>query len=261
MTGRKNTHKLINNILELRNVAVKDYRNNYLIKDISCGIKSEVITSIIGPLGAGKSTLLRAINRLHELNGFKIEGSILLNGEDILKMQPIEVRRKIGMVFEQPGIFPTMDIYDNVLAGYILNGITLSKSEKDAIVEEYLSDVGLWDEVKDSLRKRPSFLSNGQQQRVCIARAIALKPEVLLIDNSTSMMSLRCANIIEELLFRVKDKLTILMVPKSLSQTARLSDLTIFMYEGRMVEYNTTKDLLLHPQNPLTEKYITNETE
>jgi len=162
-----------------------------------------------------------------------------------------------GMVFQQPNPFPTMSIYDNVIAGYKLNGIRLKKSEKEEIVEASLRNVGLWDEVKDTMTKKGSFLSGGQQQRLCIARALALKPELLLMDEPTSALDPISTNRIEELLLELKKQYTIIIVTHNMSQAARISDYSMFMYLGDLVEYNTTKQMFTKPSDKRTEDYLT----
>lgn len=212
----------------------------------------------MGPSGCGKSTLLRAINRMHDLYpSVKTTGIILLKGKNVLQMKPIEVRRMAGMVFQQPNPFPTMSIYDNVLAGYSLNGIRLNEQEKDRIVEQSLVSVALWDEVKDVITKRGSFLSGGQQQRLCIARTLALKPELLLMDEPTSALDPISTNKIEELLLDLKSKYTILSVTHNMSQAARISDNSMFMYLGDLIEYGNTRHMFTKPRNKKTEEYLT----
>lgn len=212
----------------------------------------------MGPSGCGKSTLLRAINRMHDLYAnIKTTGQIILKGKDVLKTDPMEVRRMAGMVFQQPNPFPTMSIYDNVLAGYKLNGIKLNKEEKDEIVEDSLRNVALWNEVKDAMNKRGSFLSGGQQQRLCIARALALKPEVLLMDEPTSALDPISTNRIEELLLELRKQYSMLIVTHNMSQAARISDNSMFMYLGELVEHNNTKQMFTKPRNRRTEEYLT----
>ena len=214
----------------------------------------------MGPSGCGKSTLLRAINRMHELYpDIQITGEILLDNQNILKMNPMEVRRMAGMVFQRPNPFPTMSIYDNVIAGYKLNGIRLSKKEKDEIVETCLTNVGLWNEVKDSLYKKGTFLSGGQQQRLCIARALALKPEVLLMDEPTSALDPIATNRIEELLLELKKEFTIVIVTHNMSQAARISDYSMFMYLGELIEYDQTQTMFTTPKDKRTEEYLTGQ--
>lgn len=171
----------------------------------------------------------------------------------------MEVRRMAGMVFQRPNPFPTMSIYDNVVAGYKLNGIRISKSEKDELVESCLTNVGLWNEVKDSLFKKGTFLSGGQQQRLCIARALALKPEVLLMDEPTSALDPIATNRIEELLLELKKEFTIVIVTHNMSQAARISDYSMFMYLGELIEYDKTKTMFTTPKDKRTEEYLSGQ--
>lgn len=171
----------------------------------------------------------------------------------------MEVRRMAGMVFQRPNPFPTMSIYDNVIAGYKLNGISLPKQEKDKLVEESLKNVGLWEEVKDSLFKKGTFLSGGQQQRLCIARALALKPKVLLMDEPTSALDPIATNRIEELLLDLKNEFTILIVTHNMSQAARISDYSMFMYLGNLIEYDETQKMFTNPSDKRTEEYLTGQ--
>ena len=245
-------------ILELKNVSVSYTPEKKAVEDVCANIRENTVTAIMGPSGCGKSTLLRAINRMHDLYPeIKTTGEILLKGEDIFKMNPMKVRRLAGMVFQRPNPFPTMSIFDNVLAGYKLNNIKLSKSEKDEVVENSLRSVALWDEVKDSISKKGTFLSGGQQQRLCIARAIALKPEVLLMDEPTSALDPISTNRIEDLILELKEHYTIVIVTHNMSQAARISDNSMFMYLGHLVEYDTTKQMFTKPQDKRTEDYMT----
>jgi phosphate transport system ATP-binding protein len=213
---------------------------------------------MMGPSGCGKTTLLRAINRMLELYpNIVTTGEILLQGENIFSMNAMKVRRMAGMVFQRPNPFPTMSIYDNVLAGYMLNNVGLKKHEKDEIVETSLRSVALWDEVKDSMTKKGSFLSGGQQQRLCIARALALKPELLLMDEPTSALDPISTNKVEELIFELKKEYTIVIVTHNMSQAARLSDNSMFMYLGELVEYGATKQMFTKPNDKRTEEYLT----
>jgi phosphate transport system ATP-binding protein len=244
-------------ILSIENLSVA-YDKNVAVKDVSVGIKKNNVTAIMGPSGCGKSTLLRALNRLHELyENIHTTGSVRLNGEDIFKMSPIKLRRKTGMVFQRPNPFPTMSIYDNVIAGYKLNGISQKKQERDEIVERSLRDVALWDEVKDSLTKKGTFLSGGQQQRLCIARALAFNPEIILLDEPTSALDPVATSKIEDLLITLKEHYTIIMVTHNMSQAARISDYSLFMYLGELVEYGKTKNMFTNPQDRRTEEYLT----
>ena len=245
-------------ILQLKEVSVSYAPGTKAVKDVSTDIYPNTITAIMGPSGCGKSTLLRAINRMHDLYpNIKTTGDILLKGENVFNFDPMEVRRMAGMVFQQPNPFPTMSIYDNVLAGYKLNGIRLDKKEKDEIVEQSLKGVALWDEVKDVMSKRGSFLSGGQQQRLCIARTLALKPEILLMDEPTSALDPISTNKIEELLLELKNQFTIIIVTHNMSQAARISDNSMFMYLGELVEHGNTTQMFTKPKNKRTEEYLT----
>lgn len=247
-----------NNILELKDVSVSYTPGKNAVDNVNAAIKANTITAIMGPSGCGKSTLLRAINRMHELYPeIKTTGEILLKGENIFDMNPMKVRRLAGMVFQRPNPFPTMSIYENVVAGYKLNGLNLKKSEKDEIVETSLRSVALWDEVKDSMTKKGSFLSGGQQQRLCIARAIALKPELLLMDEPTSALDPISTNRVEELILELKEQYTIVIVTHNMSQAARISDNSMFMYMGTLVEHDTTRQMFTKPKDKRTEDYLT----
>ena len=245
-------------ILQLNTVSVSYTPGRNAVNEVSANVYENTITAIMGPSGCGKSTLLRAINRMHELYpNVKTTGEIFLKGKNVLEMNPMEVRRLAGMVFQQPNPFPTMSIYDNVLAGYSLNGIRLNKKEKDNIVEQSLISVALWDEVKDVMTKRGSFLSGGQQQRLCIARTLALKPELLLMDEPTSALDPISTNKIEELLLQLKEHYTIIIVTHNMSQAARISDNSMFMYLGDLIEYGNTRQMFTKPRNKKTEEYLT----
>jgi phosphate transport system ATP-binding protein len=245
-------------VLSIQNLSIAYDKTNVAVKNVSVDIKKHAVTAIMGPSGCGKSTLLRAINRMHELYGnIDTTGKILLNGEDIMQMSTIKLRRKAGMVFQRPNPFPTMSIYENVIAGYKLNGSHLKKSERDEVVERSLRDVALWDEVKDSLTKKGTFLSGGQQQRLCIARALAFRPEVILLDEPTSALDPIATAKIEDLLIKLKEEYTIVMVTHNMSQAARISDYSLFMYLGELVEYGKTKNMFTNPKDRRTEEYLT----
>lgn len=249
-----------NPILQFKDVSISYTPGKNAVNAVNANIQRNKITAIMGPSGCGKSTLLRAINRMHELYpDIKIAGEILINEKNILAMNPMEVRRMAGMVFQRPNPFPTMSIYDNVIAGYKLNGIRLSRKEKDELVESSLVSVGLWEEVKDSLFKKGTFLSGGQQQRLCIARALALKPDVLLMDEPTSALDPIATNRIEELLLKLKKDFTILIVTHNMGQAARISDYSMFMYLGELVEYNKTQIMFTKPSDKRTEEYLTGQ--
>lgn len=247
-----------NPVLKVRNLSIAYEPGKDAVKEINTDIESKAITAIMGPSGCGKSTLLRAFNRMHELYpDIKTTGEIFLNEREIHEMSTVELRRKIGMVFQRPNPFPTMSIYDNVIAGYKLNGIKLKRSERDDIVENALINVTLWDEVKDSLFKKGTFLSGGQQQRLCIARTIAFNPEVLLLDEPTSALDPIATARIEDLLVSLKKDYTILLVTHNMAQAARISDNSIFMYLGELVEYGKTDIMFTNPMDPRTEDYLT----
>lgn len=247
-------------ILQFKNVSISYTPGKNAVNHVNADIKKNRITAIMGPSGCGKSTLLRAINRMHELYpDIRISGEILMDNRNILKMNPMEVRRMAGMVFQRPNPFPTMSIFDNVIAGYKLNGIRLKKKEKEEIVETCLTNVGLWNEVKDTLFKKGTFLSGGQQQRLCIARALALKPEVLLMDEPTSALDPIATNRIEELLLELKKEFTIIIVTHNMSQAARISDYSMFMYLGELIEYDKTRIMFTNPRDKRTEEYLTGQ--
>jgi phosphate transport system ATP-binding protein len=250
--------KIPDPVLEIRELSVAYNREKTAVTDVSAGIRRNRVTAVMGPSGCGKSTLLRAINRMHDLYpNIEISGDIFLNGEDTSGMSTITLRRRIGMVFQRPNPFPTMSIYDNVIAGYKLNGIRMKRSEKNDIVEQSLRDVALWDEVRDSLTKRGTFLSGGQQQRLCIARALAFKPDVILLDEPTSALDPVATKKVEELLIELKEHYTILLVTHNMAQAARISDYSMFMYLGELVEYGKTKDMFINPVDKRTEEYLT----
>ena len=247
-------------ILQFKNVSISYTPGKNAVNHVNADIKKNRITAIMGPSGCGKSTLLRAINRMHELYpDIRISGEILMDNRNILKMNPMEVRRMAVMVFQRPNPFPTMSIFDNVIAGYKLNGIRLKKKEKEEIVETCLTNVGLWNEVKDALFKKGTFLSGGQQQRLCIARALALKPEVLLMDEPTSALDPIATNRIEELLLELKKEFTIIIVTHNMSQAARISDYSMFMYLGELIEYDKTRIMFTNPRDKRTEEYLTGQ--
>lgn len=247
-----------NPVIELKKVCVSYTKQTMAVKYVSADIARNTITAIMGPSGCGKSTLLRAVNLIHNLYpNINISGEILLNGQDLFKMNPIDVRRRVGMVFQSPTPFSTMSIYENVLAGYTLNGIHLSKNKKDEIVETNLRNVSLWDEVKDVLNKKGTFLSGGQQQRLCISRALALKPDVLLMDEPTSALDPIATKNIEELLVQLQKNVSILIVTHNMGQARRISSKSMFMYLGELVEYNDTETIFTNPIDERTKAYLT----
>ncbi|MGZ4851261.1 MAG: phosphate ABC transporter ATP-binding protein PstB [Candidatus Bathyarchaeia archaeon] len=231
------------------------------LKNVSINIKTNSVTAIIGPSGCGKSTFIRCLNRMHELTpNAKMTGQILLDGQNIYDKQvdPVQVRRRVGMVFQKPNPFPTMSIYDNVAAGLRLTGTKKGKN-LDEIVKCSLERATLWDEVKDDLKKPGTSISGGQQQRLCIARAIALQPEVILMDEPCSALDPIATAKIERLVVELKRDYTVAIVTHNMQQASRVSEYTAFMYLGELVEFGPTKDIFESPKNPLTEKYITGE--
>ena len=234
------------------------FGDNQILKSINMTIPEKKVVAFMGPSGCGKTTFIRCINRMHELNpGAHSDGSIFLHEEDIYEMLPIFIRRRIGMVFQRPNPFPTMSIFENVIAGYTLNGIKLKKHEKEEIVHESLGKAALWEEVKDYLHRRGTFLSGGQQQRLCIARAIAMKPEILLLDEPTSALDPISTHNIEELLLELKNDYTIVIVTHNMQQASRVSDKTAFFYLGDLVEYDETQNIFTKPKEIRTQNYIT----
>jgi phosphate transport system ATP-binding protein len=228
------------------------------LKNISLDIKKNAATAIIGPSGCGKTTLIRCLNRMHEMTpGATAKGSVILDNIDIYdkRVDPVVIKRRIGMVFQKPNPFPTMSIYDNVAAGLKLNGIKDKRLIGD-IVQESLKGAALWEEVKSELGKSGLSLSGGQQQRLCIARALAMHPEVILMDEPASALDPIASSKIEELIHNLKKDLTIIIVTHNMQQAARVSDLTAFMYLGELIEYGATKQIFENPQKDLTERYI-----
>lgn len=228
------------------------------VKDVSLDVKENTITAIIGPSGCGKTTLIRCLNRMHEMTpSSRSRGQVIIDGIDIYdrNIDPVIIKRRIGMVFQKPNPFPTMSIYDNVAAGLKLNGVK-DRQLIDEIVKESLQGAGLWDEVKNELDKPGMGLSGGQQQRLCIARALAMQPEVLLMDEPTSALDPMASSKIEELVHDLKQELTIIIVTHNMQQAARVSDYTAFMYLGELVEYGPTKKIFENPEKELTERYI-----
>jgi len=228
------------------------------IKDVNLNVKDKAVTAFIGPSGCGKTTLLRCLNRMHELTpGAHADGRVVVDGIDIYdkSIDPVVIRRRIGMVFQKPNPFPTMSIFDNVAAGLRLNGMK-NKTILREIVEESLKNAALWEEVKNELEKPGMSLSGGQQQRLCIARALAMQPEVLLMDEPTSSLDPIGSSKIEELVRILKDSVTIIIVTHNMQQAARVSDFTAFMYLGDLIEYGATNQIFMKPEKELTERYI-----
>jgi phosphate transport system ATP-binding protein len=228
------------------------------LKGINLDVRENSITAFIGPSGCGKTTLIRCLNRMHEMTpGASAKGQAILDGMDMYdaKVDPVTIKRRIGMVFQKPNPFPTMSIYDNVAAGLKLNGIK-DKKLIDDIVRESLEGAALWEEVKNELNKPGMGLSGGQQQRLCIARALAMQPEILLMDEPTSALDPIASSKIEELVHGMKKDLTVVIVTHNMQQAARVSDYTAFMYLGELIEYGDTKQIFENPRTELTERYI-----
>jgi phosphate transport system ATP-binding protein len=229
------------------------------IKAVSLEFPANRVHALIGPSGCGKSTFLRTLNRLHEVApGAWITGKVLLDGQDVYapSVSPIQLRRKVGMVFQKPTPFPTMSIFDNVAAGLRIDR-SLSRAETAEIVERSLRRAALWDEVKDRLKTSATALSGGQQQRLCLARTIAPEPEVILLDEPTASLDPQGTQRIEELVFELKTEFTIVIVTHNMQQAARVSDTTSFFYMGNMVEHGPSRTMFTTPRDPQTEAYIT----
>jgi len=233
------------------------FGNRHVLRDVTIDVPPLSITSVIGPSGCGKSTFLRCLNRMHELvPGARSEGRVLLDGENLYErgVDPVHLRRRVGMVFQRPNPFPTMSIYDNVAAGLKLNGF---RGDLDETVERCLIQAALWEEVKDRLRHSALSLSGGQQQRLCIARALAVEPEVLLMDEPASALDPVATAKIEELMHELKERYTIVIVTHNMQQAARVSDHTAFFYLGELVETGPTEKIFTNPDEQRTEDYVT----
>jgi phosphate transport system ATP-binding protein len=242
------------------------YDDFLAVQDVDMVIEPRSVTAIIGPSGCGKSTFIRSLNRMHEVvRGGRVEGSVFLDGEDLYGpgVDPVAVRRKVGMVFQRPNPFPTMSIADNVLAGKRLNSKRMSKADAEDLVEGSLRKANLWEEVKDRLDKPGSGLSGGQQQRLCIARAIAIEPEVLLMDEPCSALDPISTLAIESLMIELKSMYTIVIVTHNMQQASRVSDRTAFFsidgtgQPGHVVEMNDTEAIFSNPQEQATIDYVT----
>jgi phosphate transport system ATP-binding protein len=252
-------------VLAVNNLNI--YYDKFLaVRDITMDIAPRSITALLGPSGCGKSTFLRSLNRMHEvIPKAHVDGAVRLNGEDIygVGVDPVTVRRQVGMVFQRPNPFPTMSIYENVLAGMRLNSNRLSKSEADEIVERSLTGANLWGEVRDRLDNPGSGLSGGQQQRLCIARAIAVEPEVLLMDEPCSALDPISTMAIEALMEELKDQFTIVIVTHNMQQAARVSERTAFFnidgpgQPGHIVEMDLTENMFSNPKEKATSDYVT----
>ena len=242
-------------------VEVKDlnvyFRTNHAIRHVSLSVQPQTVLAVIGPSGCGKSTFIRALNRMHDLvPGARVEGKVYVDGKDLYArgIDPVLLRRRVGMVFQRPNPFPTMSIYENVAAGLTLNGIGGNHHET---VERCLRQAALWDEVKDRLKHAGTSLSGGQQQRLCIARALAVEPEVLLMDEPASALDPIATAKIEELIHELKEKYTIIIVTHSMQQAARVSDNTAFFYLGELIEIGPTAQIFTNPRERRTEDYVT----
>jgi|SoiMethySBSTD1v2_1073268.scaffolds.fasta_scaffold174681_3 phosphate transport system ATP-binding protein len=229
------------------------------VKNVTMSIRTQKVTALIGPSGCGKSTFIRCLNRMHELTpGARVEGNVLLDEQNLYGsgVDPVDVRRRVGMVFQKPNPFPNMSVRDNVIAGFKLSGVRDRKT-LDEVAEKSLRGAALWDEVKDNLQKSGASLSGGQQQRLCIARALAVNPEVLLMDEPCSALDPIATAKIEELIHELKDQVTIVIVTHNMQQAARVSDFTAFFYLGELVEFGETGKLFTAPEKRQTEDYIT----
>ncbi len=242
------------------------YGDVHAVRGVTLAIPAQSVTAVIGPSGCGKSTFLRSLNRMHEVApSARVEGRVRVDGRDLYApgVDPVLVRREIGMVFQRPNPFPTMSIRDNVLAGVRLNGGRLKKDDAEALVERSLRGANLWDEVKDRLHRPGAGLSGGQQQRLCIARAIAVEPQVLLMDEPCSALDPISTSAIEDLIGQLKDAYTIVIVTHNMQQAARVSDETAFFNlagvgePGELIESGPTTKIFSNPENPSTEAYIT----
>ena len=241
------------------------YGNFKAVEGVNVSIEPRSITALIGPSGCGKSTFLRSLNRMHEvIPGARVEGKVVIDGQDLYgaDVDPVDVRRQIGMVFQRPNPFPTMSIYDNVAAGLRLNARKIKKADLDDLVERSLRGANLWTEVKDRLDRPGSGLSGGQQQRLCIARAIAVEPEVLLMDEPCSALDPISTLAIEDLMTELKERFTIVIVTHNMQQAARVSESTGFFnlagvgQPGRLIEFNPTEKIFSNPDEKATEDYI-----
>jgi len=237
------------------------FGSKHALKNISMKIKEKAVTAVIGPSGCGKTTFIRCLNRMHEIvPGAKVSGRVLFNGINVYNedVDPVQIRRKMGMVFQKPNPFPMMSIYDNAAAGLKLNGIR-DKEKLDSVVERSLKLAILWDEVKDDLNKSGASLSGGQQQRLCIARALAVEPEVMFMDEPCSALDPIATAKIETLIRMLAEAYTVVIVTHNMQQAARVSDFTAFLYLGELIEFGPTKEVFENPRSELTEKYITGE--
>jgi len=236
------------------------YGNKMVLRDISMSIGKQAITALIGPSGCGKSTFIRCLNRMHEVaEGGRVTGRVLKDGQDIYApgVDPVDIRRRIGMVFQRASVFPTMSIFNNVASGITLTRFWSRRRDVQDIVERSLRKAALWEEVKDKLDQPGASLSGGQQQRLCIARAIAIEPEIILMDEPCSALDPISTLKIEELMLEIKKDYTVVIVTHNMQQAARVSDWTGFLLLGELIEYARTKEVFTVPKDKRTEDYIT----
>jgi phosphate transport system ATP-binding protein len=233
------------------------FKANHALRNVSLTVPANTVLAIIGPSGCGKTTFIRCLNRMHELvPGARQSGNVLVDGHDLhaKRVDPVDLRRRVGMVFQRANPFPTMTIFENVVAGLKLNGV---RGDYPALVEKSLRQAALWDEVKDRLRHSATSLSGGQQQRLCIARALAVDPEVLLMDEPASALDPIATARIEELIRELRESLTIVIVTHNMQQAARVSDSTAFFYMGELIEHGSTEQIFTNPRESRTEDYVT----
>jgi phosphate transport system ATP-binding protein len=245
--------------IEVRNLNAW-YGSNQALFDINLAIQRQSVTAFIGPSGCGKSTFIRCLNRMHEeIAGARAEGTVLVDGTDIYRraLSPMQVRRHIGMVFQQPNPLPTKSIYDNVIIGARLNGLVHGRTGADEIVERSLRGAALWDEVKDRLQAPSISLSGGQQQRLCIARSLAVEPEIVLMDEPCSALDPIATLQIEDLIKELEKRYTVVIVTHNMQQASRVAETTAFFFQGRLIEVGATTKLFSQPDNKQTEDYIT----
>lgn len=241
-------------VIQVRNLDVH-YGENKVIKGVTLDVLENMVTAVIGPSGCGKSTFIRCLNRMNDfIDTFRITGEIIFNGENIYNLDPVSLRKRVGMVFQKPNPFPK-SVYENVAYGVRIHGV--EEKELDGIVEKSLKKAALWEEVKDKLNDNALDLSGGQQQRLCIARALAVEPEVILMDEPCSALDPIATAKIEDLIAELKKDYTVVIVTHNMQQAARVSDYTAFLYLGELIEYNETTKLFEKPQKELTERYIT----
>ena len=241
-------------VFEIKNLNVY-YGNKQALKNVTCAIPRNKITAIVGPSGCGKSTFLRVFNRMNDLiPGYRVEGKVELDGEDIMTLDPVALRKKVGMVFQKPNPFPK-SIFDNVAYGPRIHGVK-NKTDLRNIVERSLKQAALWEEVKGELKKNAINLSGGQQQRLCKARAIAVEPEVLLLDEPTSALDPIATQKIEKMIEELSEKNTIVIVTHNLQQALRISDYMMFFYMGELVEFDETNVMMTNPKNRRTSDYL-----